>query len=146
MTVAALAAKADVLSIYTSDYLSTCFTDGVIDDDKLEKALQSATEELYTYLGGRVELPDPVPAFVIRHVINMGLYALSPSADVMSSDKARLHKEALDWAKDYRKNTRSAGASTGADAQVPTPAKAHIISSRITDERTMTREGLDSLF
>ena len=105
------AAKIDITDKYGDDALYPAQdSDGMIDDVKVTKALESATAEIDSYLGVRFTLPLPsIPDLLKEACIDMAVYKMSPTADTLTDEIKDRYKAAKVWLKDISAGRASLG-------------------------------------
>lgn len=111
--------------------------DGVIDVVKIEKALARASAKINSYIGVRFTLPLPlVPDELKSACVDMAVYYMSDTADVLTEIIENRHNAAMGWIKDVAAGRASLG--------LPTPSgKASARPVILTGtERLFTREKL----
>jgi phage gp36-like protein len=94
----AYATQADIVTLYGANalYVADHNRDGVADSAAVTRALLSASDEIDTYLAARYTLPlTEVPGFLRTLTVDIGLYRLALSADVLSEEHRKRYEDAL---------------------------------------------------
>jgi phage gp36-like protein len=94
----AYATQADIVTLYGANalYVADHNRDGVADSAAVTRALLSASDEIDTYLAARYTLPlTEVPGFLKTLAVDIGLYRLALSADVLSEEHRKRYEDAL---------------------------------------------------
>lgn len=77
-------------------YVADHERDGAPDYDAVERALQSASDEIDSYVGVREKLPLPaVPGILRQHCVDIAVYRLALSADVLTDEHRRRYEDAI---------------------------------------------------
>ncbi|WP_413874159.1 gp436 family protein [Albidovulum sp.] len=93
----AYAAQNDIIEIYGQQalYVADRDGDGVADTAAVDRALASASAEIDSYLVGRYMLPlHEVPAILRQLCVDIGIYRLALSADVLTEEHRRRYEDA----------------------------------------------------
>ena len=78
-------------ALYVADHDGT----GIVNTAAVDRALTSASDEIDTYLGTRYTLPlAEVPGFLRQLCVDIALYRLALSADVLSEEHRRRYEDA----------------------------------------------------
>jgi phage gp36-like protein len=94
----AYAAATDITEIYGQHalYVADRDGDGVADAAAVDRALASAAAEIDSYLVGRYMLPlHEVPAILKQHCVDIAVYRLALSADVLTEEHRRRYEDAI---------------------------------------------------
>lgn len=94
----AYATQEDIVTLYSSDALFVADRDGdgTPDATAVERALTSASEEIDSYLGVRHALPlSGVPGPLVQLAVDMALYRLASSRDLLSDEHRRRYDDAI---------------------------------------------------
>lgn len=92
------ATDADIVDLYGPDALVVADRDGdgMAESPAVARALSSATDEIDSYLGVRYAVPlAHVPGVVRQACVDIALYRLALSADVLSDEHRRRYEDAL---------------------------------------------------
>ena len=92
------ATKDDIVTLYSEDALHVADRDGdgVVDIAAVDRALASASDEIDSYLGVRYAVPLTfTPGIVQQYCVDIGLYRLALSADVLSEEHRRRYDDAI---------------------------------------------------
>lgn len=93
------ATQNDIVELYGSDALFVADRDGdgVPDAAAVEQALSSASDEIDSFLAVRYPVPlsDPAPAVIRQYAIDIALYRLASSSDVMSEELRKRYEDAV---------------------------------------------------
>jgi phage gp36-like protein len=94
----AYATQADIATLYGANALVVADhnRDGIVDSAAVTRALTSASDEIDTYLAARYTLPlTEVPGFLKTLAVDIALYRLALSADVLSDEHRKRYEDAL---------------------------------------------------
>lgn len=94
----AYATQTDVTTLYSADalYVADRDGDGSVDAAAIERALQSASDEIDSFLAVRYTLPlASVPSVLQQLCVDIALYRLALSSDVASDEHRRRYEDAL---------------------------------------------------
>jgi phage gp36-like protein len=94
----AYATQSDIVTLYGQNALVVADhnRDGAADSAAVTRALTSASGEIDTYLHARYTLPLPeVPGFLKQLAVDIALYRLALSADVLSEEHRKRYEDAL---------------------------------------------------
>lgn len=120
----AFATLADAQALHGAAYVQQCCDrdrDGVVDTTAFIAALESATQLILTYTGGRITIPDPAPPMVVRYTVDLAVYDCSSTrAGLMTEMKKELRANAMKWCADAAKGL----VSLGDDQELPTHSAA----------------------
>lgn len=92
------ATQADIVTLYGEDALFVADRDGDGEADAaaVVRALEHASAEIDTHLAARYPLPlSAVPAIVIPWCVDIALYRLALTADVLSEEHRRRYEDTL---------------------------------------------------
>ena len=92
------ATQSDIAELYgqAALYVADHDRDGAIDDLAVERALTSASDEIDSYVGVRYPLPlAVVPGILRQHCVDIAVYRLALSADVLSTEHRTRYEDAL---------------------------------------------------
>jgi len=93
------AAQSDIVTLYSEDALFVADRDGdgVVDAPAVERALTYASSEIDSHIAVRYPIPLdlPVPDLVVQFCVDIALYRLALSADVLSDEHRRRYEDAL---------------------------------------------------
>lgn len=88
----------DIVTLYGSAalYVADHDRDGEADDTAVLRALQSASDEIDSFIGVRYRLPlAHVPGILRNHCVDIAVYRLALSADVLSEEHRRRYEDAI---------------------------------------------------
>ena len=94
----AYALQSDIVTLYGQNSLVVADhdRDGIPDSAAVTRALAAASDEIDTYLAARYTLPLPeVPGFLKTLTVDIALYRLALSAEVLSDEHRRRYDDAL---------------------------------------------------
>jgi phage gp36-like protein len=94
----AYATQADIVTLYGANALVVADhnRDGIVDSAAVTRSLTSASDEIDTYLAARYTLPlTEVPGFLKTLAVDIALYRLALSADVLSEEHRKRYEDAL---------------------------------------------------
>lgn len=94
----AYATQSDIVELYGDDALVVADRDGdgLADSTAVARALTHASAEIDTYLAARYPLPlTSVPLMLTAWAVDIGVYRLALSADVLSEEHRRRYEDAL---------------------------------------------------
>lgn len=94
----AYATQADIADLYGPDalYVADRDGDGVADAVAVTRALSSAKDEIDSYLGVRYRLPlAAVPGILRQYAVDIALYRLALSREVLSEEHRTRYDDAL---------------------------------------------------
>ncbi len=96
----AYATQADIEAIYSPDalYVADRDGDGAAEAAAVTRALQSASDEIDSYIGLRYQVPlDPaaLPGVIRQACVDIALYRLALGADVLSEEHRRRYEDAV---------------------------------------------------
>jgi phage gp36-like protein len=94
----AYATQADIATLYGANALVVADhnRDGIVDSAAVTRSLTSASDEIDTYLAARYTLPlTEVPGFLTTLAVDIALYRLALSADVLSEEHRKRYDDAL---------------------------------------------------
>ena len=92
----------DITDLYGADalYVADRDQDGVADATAVERALSSASAEIDAHIGVRYALPlADVPEFLKTICVDIAVYRLALSTDVLSDEHRRRYEDALGFLK-----------------------------------------------
>lgn len=92
------ATQDDITRLYSPDalYVADRDGDGEAETDAVDTALAMASSEIDSYLGVRYPVPiAPVPALLVQFCVDMALYRLASSRDMLSEEHRRRYEDAL---------------------------------------------------
>jgi phage gp36-like protein len=91
--------QSDIVALYGANALVVADRDGngVADEAAVTRALASASDEINSYLAVRytVPVPAPAPQILIQLCVDIGVYRLALSADVLSAEHRQRYEDAL---------------------------------------------------
>lgn len=89
----------DAKDQYGEDYVLTSVSrDDTPDLNAFAKALDEATSEIDSYIGGRYTVPlTNVPSVVKRRCVDMAIYIASADAGTYTDEKRKRYDDAIDW-------------------------------------------------
>ena len=94
------AAQADIVSLYGENALFVAVRDGEVDAPAVERALASASAEIDAYIAVRYALPlVETPPFLQTICVDIAVYRLALSADVLSEEHRKRYEDALGFLK-----------------------------------------------
>lgn len=151
----AYATEADAIAIHGADYVITSCDrtgDGTLDSAAFARHLNGATDEIDSYLYGRVALPLlNVPRILVIHCVNMAIASACAEAGPVSTRKLDLEAKAIKFLEDVQANKRKL-ISDGAASTGPNLAQSASISTAADQvlalscgSRRFTRDKLDGL-
>ena len=116
----AYSVKDDVLEQMDEDILLQLTDDhdtGVVDDDKVTRAIADADASIDTYCQGRYSIPlSPVPDKIRQVSVDISIYNLySRRGDTVPENRKDRHKEALRFLEKVSEGKISLGSSTPAE-------------------------------
>ncbi|MBN2740047.1 MAG: DUF1320 domain-containing protein [Rhodobacteraceae bacterium] len=120
----------DITDLYGANalYVADRDQDGVADTAAVDRALTSASAEIDAHIGVRYPLPlAEVPAFLTTICVDIAVYRLALSADVLSDEHRRRYEDALGFLKRVSEGkatlqfTSSAPGTDGEPAAGPRP-------------------------
>lgn len=84
--------------------------DGAADTAAIDLALADATDEINVYVGAKHDLPLPsVPAVLVRVCVDIAVYRLAASADVLTDEIRQRYEDAIALLKGVSNGTASLG-------------------------------------
>jgi phage gp36-like protein len=89
---------ADITDLYGTNalYVADRDHDGLVDTVAVDRALASASAEIDSYLVTRYGLPlHETPAILRQHCVDISVYRLALSADVLSEEHRRRYEDAI---------------------------------------------------
>lgn len=92
----------DITELYGANalYVADRDQDGAADTQAVDRALSSASAEIDTHIGVRYALPlFEVPEFLKTICVDIAVYRLALSADVLSEEHRRRYEDALGFLK-----------------------------------------------
>lgn len=93
------ATQSDIVALYGANALVVADRDGngVADGAAVERALASASDEINSYLAVRYPVPvaAPAPQILVQLCVDIGVYRLALSADVLSAEHRQRYEDAL---------------------------------------------------
>ena len=92
------AAAQDIVDLYgpSALYVADRDGDGAPDAAAVDRALTSASDEIDSYVGVRHALPLPVvPGILRQHCVDIAVYRLALSADVLTEEHRRRYEDAV---------------------------------------------------
>lgn len=94
----AYATQADIVEIYGADALVVADRDGngTPDAAAIARALGAASDEIDAHIGIRFALPLAiVPGMLRQHAVDIGVYRLAQTADVLTEELRRRYEDAI---------------------------------------------------
>ena len=94
----AYATKDDIVTLYseTALYVADRDGDGLPDEAAISRALSGASSEIDSFLGVRYPVPLPhVTDLVMQMTVDMALYRLASSNDVLTDEHRRRYEDAI---------------------------------------------------
>ena len=91
----AYATQSDIETIYGTDALYAAEVAGVVDAAKVTRALASASAEIDTYLAVRYALPVAPTEMLAQWAVDIALYRLASTADLMTEELRTRYEDAL---------------------------------------------------
>ena len=119
----AYATQADITLIYSPDalYVADRDGDGVADAPAIARAMDLASGEIDSYIGARYGLLlVNAPAILIQFCVDIAVYRLALSRDVLTEEHRRRYEDTLKHLKDIARGT-AALIMPGATSGNPTP-------------------------
>ena len=144
----AYATQADIVTLYSEDalYVADRDGDGVADADAITRALSSASAEIDSHLAVRYKLPlQEPPETLVQYCVDIALYRLASSRDVLSAEHRTRYEDALKALKDIGAGRAALvfpGGADGDDPEEPTGPRP-IVSHG--PEREFTRDKMKGL-
>lgn len=92
------AAALDIVALYgpSALYVADRDNDGVADAAAVDRALVSASDEIDSHVGVRHALPlAAVPGILRQHCVDIAVYRLALSADVLTEEHRRRYDDAV---------------------------------------------------
>jgi len=92
------ATQADIVTLYGDDALVVADRDGdgLADSAAVARSLSHASAEIDTHIAARYSLPLPaIPEMLTAWCVDIALYRLALSADVLSEEHRRRYEDAL---------------------------------------------------
>ncbi|ATF17975.1 gp436 family protein [Phaeobacter gallaeciensis] len=146
----AYATQTDIVTLYSQDalYVADRDGDGVPDEAAIARALQTAGDEIDSYLGVRFSLPlETVPGLLVQFSVDIALYRLALSSDVLSDEHRTRYEDAQKHLKDIARGTATLNTGTpqSGDGDDPVaPARPRPVVS-VGPEREFTRDKMRGL-
>ena len=94
----AYATQADIEAIYSLNalYVADRDGDGNVDSAAVDRALSSASDEIDSYLATRYPVPlAEVPGIVTQYAVDVALYRLALSAEVLTEELRRRYEDTI---------------------------------------------------
>lgn len=94
----AYATQTDITDLYGADalYVADRNRDGAVDTVAVDRALVSASGEIDSFLAVRYQLPlHEVPGVLVQFCVDIAVYRLALSADVLSEEHRRRYEDTL---------------------------------------------------
>ncbi len=113
----AYATQIDITELYSEDalYVADRDGDGVPDAAAITRALRSASGEIDSYLGVRFSLPLPeTPDLLVQFCVDIALYRLALSRDVLSDEHRNRYEDTLKHLKDIARGSATLNITQGA--------------------------------
>ncbi|MGV6839988.1 MAG: gp436 family protein [Planktomarina sp.] len=92
------ATQDDIIRLYSQNALYVADRDGngVPEQDAVQSALSMASSEIDSFLGVRYAVPvSPVPDLLVQFAVDMALYRLASSRDMLSDEHRRRYEDAV---------------------------------------------------
>lgn len=92
------ATQADIVALYNEDALVVAERgdDGAVDQNAIARALEMATGEINSFIGVRYPLPlASVPLLLTQHCVDIALYRLANTADLVSEEHRTRYEDAI---------------------------------------------------
>lgn len=92
------ATQNDIVTLYSEDalHIADRTGDGVIDAQAVARALETATGEINSFIGARYPLPlVAVPFLLTQFCVDIALYRLANTADLVSEEHRTRYKDAV---------------------------------------------------
>ena len=103
------ATKADIERIYGVELLtiiSDLDENGRVDDLAVTAALETATSEIDSYVGGRYVVPlDPIPTYIRQCCVDIAVYRLAHSEAPRTAEMRLRYEDAMRYLRDVAKGT-----------------------------------------
>lgn len=115
----------DITDLYGADalYVADRDQDGAADTAAVDRALSSSSAEIDTYIGVRYALPlAEVPEFLKTVCVDIAVYRLALSADVLSEEHRRRYEDALNFLKRVADGKAALQFASSAPTEDGTPA------------------------
>lgn len=91
----AYATQDDITTLYGSAALYPAEVNGVLDAAKVSRALSSASAEIDSYLAVRLTLPVEPTELLMQFAVDIALYRLASTADVMTEELRQRYDDAI---------------------------------------------------
>lgn len=140
----AYATATDITDLYGPDALVVADRDGdgVADMAAVDRAIASASAEIDAYIATRYALPLPsIPAHLVTICIDIAVYRLALSADVLTDE----HRRRYDDARAFLKMV-SAGSATLQIIAAPDPDGGEADPAAVSGQRPIVAGGPERLF
>lgn len=100
----AYAEQADIVQLYGERLLEIVGDrdrDGVVDEDAVELALESASSEIDSYLATRYPVPltDPPPQMVVQACVDIAVYRLAYNTTSLTEEMRVRYTDTIAWLK-----------------------------------------------
>lgn len=146
----AYATQDDIVTLYSEDalYVADRDGDGVVDGGAVTRALVSASGEIDTYLAVRYRLPLVEPdAILTQYCVDIALYRLAGSRDVLSEEHRRRYEDALKHLKDIARGAAALILPGPSDPETGEEIEAGSPKPIVADgpERVFTRDRMREL-
>jgi len=138
----AYATEADCIATYGADKVTQACDrdgDGILDSASLALALDWGASRIDSILAGRVAIPSTVPASIREANVDLALYRVSFTSDVMSDQLAKRYDQVMEELKAMASSARGVGTDTPAAPDNATP---ELVGG---NERRLRREDLDKV-
>lgn len=91
----AYATQDDITTLYGPAALYAAEVNGVVDAAKVSRALSSASAEIDSYLAVRLTLPVEPTELLMQFAVDIALYRLASTADVMTEELRQRYDDAI---------------------------------------------------
>lgn len=99
----AYATQDDIVTLYSERalYVADRDGDGIVDAEAVAGALENASTEIDTHIGARHSVPiDPTPPILRDCAVDIALYRLALSRDVLTDEMSTRYKDRISLLKD----------------------------------------------
>ena len=106
----AYATQSDITTLYSENalYVADRDGDGAVDTDAVARALSLASDEIDSYIGVRYKLPlTAAPGLLLQFCVDIALYRLASSGDVLTDDSRRRYDDTIKHLKDISRGAAS---------------------------------------